>query len=804
VRVLENVINEARYAVRLMRRAPGFSAAVVTTVTLAIAANTTIFSFANAVLLKPLPFRDPERLVQVAEKNDTLNLPTFGASVLNFLDWRAQSRAFQELAAIGFANYTVTGSGEPEQVSGNRISPALTRVLGIAPVVGRAFRDDEEQPSAAPVAMLGEGLWRRRFGGDASLVGRTLVLNDVPTTIVGVAPAALNLISGGDVYTPLSIDRAKEIRLNHVIFVVGRLRDGVSLRQAQGEMDGISARNGREYPEIRDWGIHLVTMFDTFVSATLKTAILVLVCAVACVLLIACANIANLLLARGAARQREMATRTALGASRLSLLRQLLIESLVLSAGGGALGLLVAAWTVAALNRAIPPNTLPVASVTIDTTVLAFVAGLTLVTGIVFGFAPALRVSRADAQDTLKHGRRSASGGLALRVRSALAAAELALATMLLIGAGLLIQSFVHLERVRVGFDPSDIITFQLSPPAAKYPAASGAPQFYRALLASLQSTPGVRGAAVSSGIPFGAGNYTKHPMITKSPSALPPGTAVPIDWRIVSPGYFGVMGIPLLQGRDFTDADGPTAPPVMIVSQATAKKFFGDANPLGRTLTATANLKTDITIVGVVGDVRSTSLNQESPALYYPSAARVAGLMDVVVRAHAAPEALLPTIRQKVRELDPQLALANVRTLDEWVSTSAAQPRLNGILLGVFSVVALAIAAIGIYGVLAYAVTQRTREIGIRMALGAEPSAVMRMIVSEGMTVGAAGIAAGLVGALALARALDALVYGVDVRDPVTYVGVTAALAVVAMAACALPARRAARVDPIASLRCE
>jgi putative ABC transport system permease protein len=788
----------------MIRRTPLFTAAVVLTVSLAIAANTTIFSVVNAVMLRPLPFRDPKRLIQVAEKNDKLNLPSFGSSVLNFLSWREQTQSFEALAAIATNNYTLTGTGEPEQLSGNRISPALTRVLGITPIVGRDFTDQEEKPGAASVAMVGEGLWKRRFGADPTLIGRTIILNDSPTTVVGVAPSALNLISGGDIYTPLTIDRAKEIRLNHVIFTVGRLKPGVSMAQAQAEMNNISLRLGQQYPEIRDWGIRLITIFDSFVSPELKTGLLVLLWAVGLVLLIACANIANLLLARAATRQNEMAVRTAIGASRGRLVRQLLVESVVLSFLGGVAGVLGAVWAVHTINRALPPNMLPVPTVEIDSSVFLFALGATIATGLLFGIAPAWRTAKADLNTFLKSGGRGSVARMSARLRDVLAAVELALATVLLVGAGLFVQSLANLQRVRLGFNPHGVISFQIAPPIARYPLNSKAPQLYRAVLDSLQSIPGVRGASVSSGIPFGAGNYTTHPMITTDQSVLPPDAAVPIDWRIVSRGYFQSMGIPLLQGRDFTDGDGPAAPPVMIISQATAKKFWADANPIGHTLRRSANPTTAFTIVGVVGDVRSTALTQESPALYYPIATRAWPLMDVVVRADASPETLLPAIRQKVHELDAELALANVRTMDQWLSNSAAQPRLNTMLLVVFASVALLIASVGIYGVIAYSVSQRTGEIGVRMALGATPSDMLRLIVGEGMKLALIGIVAGLLGGLALGRAVSSLLFGVPVRDPLTFTLVAVVLAGVALAACTIPALRASRVDPIAALRYE
>jgi putative ABC transport system permease protein len=741
--------------------------------------------------------------MQVAEKNDKLNLPTFGVSVLNFLSWREQTQAFEQLAAVGYATFTVGGSGEPEQLSGNRISPALTHVLGTRMLAGREFRDDEEKPGGAAVAMIGEGLWKRRFASDPALVGRTISLDGVPTLVVGIAPASLKLIGGGDIYTPLAIDPSKEIRLNHVISVFGKLRPGVTPQQAQAEMDAISVRVGKQHPEVRYWGIHLLTLFDTFVGADLKTGLLVLLVAVVFVLLIACANVANLLLARAATRQKEMAVRTALGATRGRLIRQLLVESVALSILGGGAGLLGAVAAVRVLTRSLPEGTLPFSDIGVDATVLWFSLALTIVTGLMFGLAPAWRIATAKANDSLKEGGRGSTGGIRSWLRDSLAAGEIALAAILLIGAGLLMQSLANLQRVLLGFDSGHLMTFQLAPPVPQYPLDNKGPELYHRLIENLQSLPGVASAAVSSGIPFGAGNYARHPMITTEASVLPPGTAVPIDWRSVSNGYFDTMRIPMLRGRTFTDADVKTSPFVTIISQSTAQKFFGNADPIGKQLRPSAKPEIAFTIVGVVGDVRDQALNQQTPTLYYAIPQRGSWpLMDIVVRIDGSPEALLPSIRRRIHEMDAGLALANVNTMDQWLTNSAAQPRLNTVLLTAFAGVALLIAAIGIYGVLAYSVNQRTREIGLRMALGATPRSVLQLIVSQGMKVVLIGVGTGLAGGLALGRAVSSLMFGVQVHDPATFSVVAVVLTSVALAACIIPARRAARVDPMVALR--
>jgi putative ABC transport system permease protein len=565
-------------------------------------------------------------------------------------------------------------------------------------------------------------------------------------------------------------------------------------------MDGIAARVGQQYPDVRDWGITLITFTDTFVSAQLRTALLVLLGAVVFVLVIVSANVANLLLARALDRQKEMAVRAALGAGRGRLVRQLLVESVVLSGLGGAIGLAGAAWAVGWLETTLPPGVLPVPDIGIDRVVLAFACGVTLATGIVFGLAPAWHAARTDVNTALKDAGRSATGAVRPVFRRGLAAAEIALATVLLIGAALLVRSLLELQRVPLGFTPTGVITMQVSLPPTRYDNVKRV-SFYRDLAAVLNTLPGVTRAAIGSGIPLGAGNYTRSPFIPVGSTVLPAGAGVPIDWRTVSPGYFETLKIPLLRGRDFTDADTGSAPDVMIVSRATARMMWGDEDAVGRTVRRTADKK-DFTVVGVVGDVRSNALNQESPTLYYSNGVRTWPLMDIAIRTATEPPAIVAAVRQKVHAMDPDLPLANVRPMTEWISTSAAQPRLNAALLAVFAGVALLVAAIGTYGVLAYSVSQRTKELGLRMALGADRSSVLGLVVREGMTTGGVGIVCGIALTGLIGRVLSALVFGVSVWDLPTYAAVSALLAAVALVACLLPAIRASRVDPMTALR--
>ena len=793
-------MGDLRYAVRLLRRSPLFTGAVVLTTAIGIGGTTAIFSVVNAVLIRPLPFEQPGRLMQVAEKNDALHLSAFSASVLNYLSWREQTRAFEQISALQYTSFTLTGRGDPENYNGLSVSPSLLPLLGVKPIVGHGFADADEKPGAAPVAMISESLWKRRFGGAPDIVGRPAALNGTAYTIVGVAPPALNVLAPGDIWVPLTIDPTKEMRLNHTLFVAGRLRPGVTVAAAQAEMDGIAARMRAQYPELKDWGVNLITFTDTFVSDQLRTTLIVLLAGVVFVLLIVAANVANLLLARALDRRKEMAVRSALGAPRGRLVRQLLVESVLLSTIGGVLGVIAAAWGANVLESALPPNVLPVTDIGVDRTVALVAATITVVTGIAFGLAPAWHVVRTDVNGTLKDAGRSAVGGVRPLLRKSLAAAELALATVLLVGAALLVRSVFELQRVPLGFDPSHVISFQLSLPTTRYTPVQRT-AFFRDLADALRTLPGVDHVGVSSAIPFGAGTYTQSPFTAPAPSALVPGTALPVDWRAVGPGYFATLRIPLLRGREFTDSDTASAPDVMIVSRAAARTFWGDADPIGRVVRRVAD-KHDFTVVGVVGDVRSATLNRESPSLYYSAGARLFPLTDVVIRTTADTASVMHAVRAKVGDLDGDLPLSNVRPMTEWVSTSAAQPRFSAALLGAFACIALLVAAVGTYGVIAYGVSQRTKELGLRLALGADRRGVLALILREGLLVGLAGLSVGVVGSAALARVLESLVFGVSLHDPATYAGVSALLLLMACAACLVPAIRASRVDPMVALR--
>ena len=792
-----------RHALRSLRRAPAFTLAAVTTLALGIGANTAIFSVVSGVLLNPLEYADADRLTVVWGRHATIGQET--ASLPDFLDWRSQAGSFETLAAMTHTRFNVTGSGEPEVVRGAVATAGLLGVFGVVPTVGRGFREDEERSAAARVAMLGEGYWRRRLGGQSGIVGRQILLSGVPHTVVGIVPAALRLEEPVDVWTPLVTDSTRPRRADFLT-VFGRLRDGATLEQAQEEMTTIARRLEVQYPETNaGWSAEVVSLREQMVG-DIRPALLVFMGAVGLVLLIACANVANLMLARVAGRSREVTIRSALGASRARIAGELLLESVLLALLGGGLGLLLALWGIEAL-RSLQPGTIPrIEEIGLDPRVLGFALALALLTGLLFGLAPVWRLAGRDPREGLGERSRGATGGQGIhQARSALVLAEVALAFVLLAGATLLLRSFDRLQQVDPGFSPDRVLTARLHLPHLKYGDEPKQLAFGEQLLARAAGQPGVRSAALVSDAPLGdSPPYLSFDIQGReSPTN---GSVQDAAVFTASTEYFETLRIPLVEGRFFGESDRAGGEGVTVINQAMARRFWGRGTAIGARITLGNPGDPDaswLTVVGIAGDVRHDRLSDQAyPQIYLPFAQVPTRSMVLAVRAEADPTSLVPALRRSIAELDPDLPLANVTTLEERKAASLARPRVNAAVLGGFALAALVLAAVGIYGVVAYGVVQRTRELGIRMALGAGGGTLLRMVIRQGMTPVLAGLALGLVGALAGGRALRSLLFGVGAADPATFGAVTFFLVAVALAAIYLPARRAARSDPMAALR--
>jgi putative ABC transport system permease protein len=795
---LHMIRQDVRFALRTLRGSPVFTIVAIATLALGIGANTAIFSVLKAVVLNPLPFDEPGRLVRLWEKNDGLKIAQFSVSVPNYYSWRDEARSFEALAAWRSGSATLTGSGDPERVSQSQITASAFRVLRMHPVIGRAFGDAEDRPGADAVVVLGYSYWRSRFGGRPDAVGTSMTLDGRPRTIIGVLPE--NVVPNSDVWVPLAADLSQESRGNHVTSVIGRLAPGVTIERARDEMTAVAARLAERYPkDDGGWDVLMMSFYDWIVPQTLRGTVYVLFGAVGLVLLLACTNVASLLIARAAGRQREIAVRLALGATRTRLVRQVLTESLLLAALGGAAGVLLAYWGVSALRASLATLVPRGDEIHIDGAVLAFSIAVSVLTGGLFGSLPALFGARASVSASLKDGVRTTSGGTE-RLRRLLVAGEVAIATVLLIGAALLVQSFQRLQRVELGFSPDRLLTAAFSLPPARFRTPQDTVAFYDRFIAALEALPGVRSAGLSSGAPFAGGN-TATQVTAVGASAL--GTnALQADWRKVSPHYFAAMNIPILKGRPFDARDHASPPFVMIVSEGMARRIWPDQDPVGRQLKAG---NAPFTIVGVAADVRNTQLNAEpSPTMYLSTTQSVWPLMTAVVRTQADAASMTASMRQALHEIDPTIALYNVRTMETLLDTQVARPRLTAWLVGLFAVIALLLATIGLYGVLAFVVTQRTREIGVRMALGARPREVLTLVLRNGAGLAAVGLIIGAAGAAALGRFMSSQLYGINPRDPLTYGAVAAVLMMVALIASAVPALRATRVDPVIALRVE
>ncbi|HEX5474755.1 MAG TPA: ABC transporter permease [Vicinamibacterales bacterium] len=808
---MDTLRQDLRYAIRRLFRAPGFSLIAIVTLALGIGANSAIFSVVNGVLLKPLPYPEPDRLVGVYHVSEGQRTVMSGP---NFIDVAHASRTLEGAAAIQTTHVILTGQGEPVRLSVAAVSASLFDVLRVRPVLGRGFHADENTPGKTDVVVLAYGLWQERFGGDRAVLGRRIALDGVSKEIIGVMPAGFSYPDDRSAWLPIAYDHnfVSAQRSAWYLDVVARLKPGITERQAAAEVETIGRNLARAYPD-DDGEIGMTTMpLREALVGDIRRAVLVLFGAVGFVLLIACANVANLLLARAAARESEMAVRTALGAARYRLLRQLLTEAVLLSLAGGALGLLLAVWGVDVLVGLQPQGIPRLQNVRVDGVVAVFTFAIAAVTGIVFGLIPAFQATRGAVSNTLKEaGRGALSSRGGARTRGALVVVEMALAVMLLAGAGLLIRSFVRLEAVDPGFATNRTLTFELTLPDARYAKEATRVLFFDELFSRLRALPGVQAADAVMGLPLTGMNFNISFAIAGRPP-VPPAQQPSMEVRVASAGYFRTVGIPLRRGRLFTGDDRPGSPQVVVLTETAARQFFPREDPIGKTITLGWGRTTERghrraggEIVGIVADVKDAGLNEANPPeIYLPLRQWPVDTMSVVVRTAVPPQSLTDAVRDSVHAVDPNLPVSNVRTLDDIVARSISQPRFYMLLLAIFAAVALVLAAIGIFGVLSYAVAQRTREIGIRMALGAQEGSVMGLVVRQAMLLAGAGIAGGILAALALSRALETLLFAVRPHDPATFAAVAALLAGVALVASYLPARRATRVDPIVALRAE
>ncbi|HEV7904516.1 MAG TPA: ABC transporter permease, partial [Pyrinomonadaceae bacterium] len=777
--------------------------------------NTAIFSVVNTVLLRPLPFPNSERIVYMGEWSQ--QIPEMSVSYPNFLDWRDQNQVFDGLAAFRNTNYVLTGGGEPERLAGRQVSSAFFPVLGVAPVVGRNFTPDEDKPGGSPVALISHGFWQRRLGGDPSILNKPLLLNGESYTVIGVLPQTFELEAPVDVFVTVGLhsDRLMERDSHPGMYVLGLLKPGVSVEQAYTEMKTIAARLADKYPQSNAGNsVALQSLQDQAVKE-IKRPLWLLFWAVVLVLLIACANVANLLLARAASRSKEIAIRTALGAGRLRIMRQLLTESLLLSLLGGLLGLLFAMWGIDALLAALPDDIprLLTANIGLDKWVLLFTFGISVLTGLLFGLAPALQASKSNLNDSLKEGGRSGSaGGSHQSVRNALVVSEVALSLLLLVGAGLLIQSFMRLQQTDLGFDPQNVLTLRVPLPEARYKENAQVASFWDELENRVRVLPGVESVGTTRGLPM-KGGIESGITVEGQEVANNKDIAMAVN-LFASANYFRTMNIPLVSGRYFTEQDTKDSQPVVLVDEMLVARFFPNTDPVGKRLKmgGVDSKSPWLQVVGVVKHVKHYSPNEEgrveiyTPYKQVPEAFFAASTrgMWLAVKTKADPTSLTAAIRNEVQQIDKDQPISNVDTMENIVAGTVAPQKFATWLLGIFAATAMLLAAIGIYGVMAYSVTQRTHEIGIRMALGAGQKDVLRMVIGQGMKLALIGVALGLAGSFAATHLMSSLLYGVSATDPLTYGGVALLLAAVALFACLIPARRATKVDPMIALRYE
>jgi putative ABC transport system permease protein len=812
---MNELLADLRYGLRALAKSPGFTAVALATLAIGIGANTAIFSFVDAVLLKPLPYDEPERIVRVLEKPPGGGRN--GISTLNYLDWKKQNTVFEYMAAQTGGSVTLTGIDEPVRLRGTRVSPDYFKIFGIEAARGRTFAADEDQPGKNKVAVISHGLWVSQFGADPKKVGGTIRLDGEPYTLVGVLPEGSAFDrSWTQLWRPLTFEPENMTRNYHWFGAFARLKKGVTVGQARAEMDAIGARIARDYPDSnKGWGVTIDPFSETLAGDRLRQSLYVLLAAVGLVLLIACANLANLTLARGTTREREVAIRASLGAGRWRVIRQFLTENVLLSAIGGLLGLAVGYAMMVGLTAALPPFSLPrEADITIDIRVLLFTATLSLLTGILFGLAPAIQASRLDLAGVIKEGGRGAgSGSTRHRIRGILVVTELALAFVLLTGAGLLIRSFFRMQQADPGFDSTNVLTAGLPVPDKRFANAEQLTVHFREIVRTVGSLPGVRGVALTSALPMQGWGYGMPFQIADRPLVNRANRRA-CFFKMVSPAYFQVLGIGIRKGRALSERDGKSAPPVAVINETMARKYFPGVEPIGRRILiqeivpGKTQLGPEIAweVVGVAADEKVTSIDdkRDNPGIYVSNEQSPVFQQALIVKAAMDPALLQQAIRKAVRDVDKDQTISEIRTLDRIKAESMASNRLNSVLLAVFAAVAMLLSAIGIYGVISYSVAQRTHEIGIRAALGASTSHVLGLVLRGGLLLTFAGLAIGFGAALALSKLLSSLLFGVGERDPLTIAVVAAILGGVALLASYVPAQRAAKVDPMVALRYE
>ena len=806
---METLIKDIRYGIRSLLKRPGFTAVAVITLALGIGANTAIFSVINAVLLRPLPYDHPEQLMALAESERPNDLTKrFPVAPANFLDWRAQNHSFSAMGAADTSSFNLTGTHLPERVVGAVTSASIFSMLGVQPIAGRAIIADDDQPAAPRVVLLSESLWQRRYARDVQIVGKSIGLNGEPYVVVGVMPSNFRFPERDvDLWVPIErqiTEKDMHWRGSHYLTVVARLKPGVTLEQSRSEMNQLAAAIKSSLHGDMAGGAAIVLSLNDELSRQIRPTLFVLLGAVGLVLLIACANVASLLLVRANSRQREMTIRVVLGASRRRIARQLVTESLLLSLIGGAIGVILGEWFRGAL-LALSPDTLPrVNDIRTDGWVLLFAFLLSLVTGVVFGLAPVIYSMRTDLNHALRGGSHQATRGIrGLRLQRLIVTAEIAMSLVLVIAAGLVLQSFVKLSRADAGYRASDVVTTRVTLPKGRYQNNSDRAAFFERVLSGVSELPGVELAGASSFVPLTGKDFDNSFSIEGRPEA--PGQQTYALFRVVDSNYFQIMGIPLLRGRSFTEHDRADTPPVVIISESMARRYWPNQDPLGKRMTIDIGERPALReVVGILRDVRYTVTEENETAMYVPYRQQPTLSMVVVARTKAAPATMLRAIGEAVRKVDPDQPVQRVLTMDQIRSESVVPWRFSMLLIGSFAVIALALAAVGIYGVMSYAVNERRQEIGIRMALGAQTADVLKLVVRNGLWLALVGVACGLAGAFALTRLITSLLFGVTPTDAMTFAAVSLGLIAVVLLACFIPARRATKVDPLVALRYE